>query len=223
VIAPRLTALLAMSAILIVAHDAQAQGAFPAPLPGQSAAPASSAPPPMAATAPAPMQSSFPAPMSGGGGGLSMAPSAGGLGAPQGGPAPGAQQECQGGFMELRKEAESKAAAIQAAGKRHAPPQEACKLIGAFSQAEVKMIKYVETNGQKCHIPPDISQQMKKGHVGTEQLLTKVCAAATQAQQGSAAPSLSEALGSTSLPEAKATSRSGGSTFDTLSGNVLSR
>jgi hypothetical protein len=63
---------------------------------------------------------------------------------------------------------------------------------------------------------------MKKGHVNTEQLQQKVCAVAAQAQQGPAGPSLSEVLGSASLPEAKATKR-GGSTFDTLNGNVLAR
>lgn len=60
----------------------------------------------------------------------------------------------------------------------------------------------------------------------TEQMQTKVCAAAQgQAQGGGGgAPSLTEALGaSISVPEATPTKRSGGSTFDTLSGNVLAR
>lgn len=125
--------------------------------------------------------------------------------------------------MALRTDAEKKANAIQAAGKRKAPPQEACKLIGSFSQAELKLIKFVETNIKKCNIPPQIPEQMKKGHANTEQLQSKVCAAAAGAQQGPAGPSLSEALGSATLPEAKATKRSGGSTFDTLNGNVLAR
>ena len=151
-------------------------------------------------------------------------PGGGGFGAPpqQSGPPPGAQ-ECQTGFLALRTDAEKKAAAIQAAGKRKAPPQEACKLIGSFSQAELKMIKFVDANAKKCGIPPQFSEQMKKGHANTEQLLGKVCAAAQNAQAGPAGPSLSEALGSATLPEAKATKRSGGSTFDTLNGNVLSR
>lgn len=124
--------------------------------------------------------------------------------------------------MPLRTDAEAKAKAIQAAGKRKAPPQEACKLIGSFAQAETKMIKFVEANAQKCGIPPQVGEQMKKGHANTTQLQTKVCAAAAQGPAAPAGPSLSEALGSASLPEAKA-SRKGGSTFDTLSGNVLTR
>ena len=41
-------------------------------------------------------------------------------------------------------------------------------------------------------------------------------------QKASSAPSLSEALGSVQAPEAQSTKK-GGSTFDTLNGNVLSR
>lgn len=140
----------------------------------------------------------------------------------QAGPPPGAE-ECQTGFMPLRADAEAKAKAIQAAGKRKAPPQEACKLIGNFAQAELKMIKFVETNAKKCGIPPQAGEQMRKGYANTSQLQARVCAAAAQGQAaGPAGPSLSEALGSASLPEAKPTKR-GGSTFDTLNGNVLTR
>ncbi len=211
---------------------AQAQGAFPAPLPGGGGSAAAVPPPMTASPTPAPAQSSFPAPMSGGFSAPAPAPApapsgGGGFGAPQqqSGPPPEAI-ECQNGFSSLKTEAESRAKAIQAAGKRKAPPQEACKLIGAFSQSELKMIKFVEANTVKCRIPPEAAIQMKKGHANTEQLLTKVCAAAANggAAQGPApGPSLSEALGSASLPEAKATKRSGGSTFDTLNGNVLAR
>ncbi len=124
--------------------------------------------------------------------------------------------------MPLRADAEAKAKLIQAAGKRKAPPAEACKLIGNFAQAETRMIAFVEANAKKCGIPPEVAGQMKKGHAGTAQLQTRVCAAAAQGPVGPAGPSLSEALGSASLPEAKPSKR-GGSTFDTLNGNVLTR
>lgn len=225
--------IISLAAVAFVAHAAEvrAQGAFPAPLPGQAAPAASPFPPvngssspfppvngatgaPMAAPPPSPSAFSTGAPPIGGGGFG---------GAPSGGPPPGAA-DCQNGFLPLRKDAEDKAKLIQAAGKRKAPPPEACKLIGNFSQAEVKMIKFVETHAQKCGIPSNVSEQMKKGHANTEKLLTKVCSVAAQMQQGPAGPSLSDVLGSASLPEAKpSTKRGGGSTFDTLSGNVLSR
>jgi len=128
------------------------------------------------------------------------------------------------GFMPLREEAEKRGKLIQAASSRHAPPDEACKLIGNFGQAEIKMIKYVESHAAKCGIPAQVSDQLKTGHKNTENMQQKVCAVAQQVQQrGPAGPSLSEVLGSSAaLPEATATKK-GGSTFDTLNGNVLTR
>ncbi len=202
------------------AAAAYAQG-FPAPLPGQ-AAPDSAFPPvngsaPVASIGGAP-QASFPvngaAPI-GGAGAFSAAPP------PQGGPG----EDCMKAFMPLREEAEKRGKLIQAASNRHAPPDEACKLIRSFSQAESKMIKYIETNGSKCGIPAQVSDQMKAGHKNTEAMQTKVCNVAQQMQnqpRGPAGPSLSEVLGSGSAPEANA-GRKGGSTFDTLNGNVLTR
>ena len=127
-------------------------------------------------------------------------------------------------FVPLREDAEKKGKLIKAASDRHASPEEACKIIGNYGTAEVKMIEYVKTNSAKCGIPPQILDQLKAGHKNTEALLTKVCAVAEQMKtRGPAGPSLSEVLGSaTAVPEATA-SRKGGSTFDTLNGNVLQR
>lgn len=222
----RLIAPLAVAVVALHAAEAGAQGAFPAPLPNQ---PASASPfPPVGGGAPA-QSSPFP-PV--GGGGQAAAPSAfpsqgaapfGGGGAPQG-PSAGPSEACMKGFMPLREEAEKRGKLIKAASERKAPPDEACKLIASFGQAEVKMIKYIEANASKCGIPQQIGDQLKNGHKNTEQLQQKVCNAAQQMQQqkAAAAPSLSEALGSAQAPEAQAT-RKGGSTFDTLNGNVLSR
>jgi hypothetical protein len=128
------------------------------------------------------------------------------------------------GFMPLREEAEKRGKMIKAASDRHAPPQEACKLIGNFGKAELSMIKYVETHSAKCGIPSQVADQLKAGHKNTEKMEKQVCDIAQQAQQrGPAGPSLSEVLGSSAaLPEATP-SKKGGSTFDTLNGNVLTR
>jgi len=128
------------------------------------------------------------------------------------------------GFVPLREEAEKRGKLIKAASERHASPDEACKLIGNFGQAEIKMIKYVETNASKCGIPPQISDQLKNGHKNTEKMQKQVCNVAQQQQQrGPAGPSLSEVLGSSAaLPEATV-AKKGGSAFDTLNGNVLAR
>lgn len=206
--------------ITMGAVGAYAQSAFPAPLPNQAAS--SSAFPPVNGSAPtasvgtAP-QSSFPvngaAPV-GGAGAFSAAPPT---------QAPG--EDCMKAFIPLREEAEKRGKAIKAASDRHAPPDEACRLIRNFGQAEMKMIKYVETNAAKCGIPPQVGAQMKDGHKNTEAMTTKVCNVAQQMQnqpRGPAGPSLSEVLGSGSAPEANA-GKKGGSTFDTLNGNVLTR
>jgi hypothetical protein len=206
--------------VVLGAAGAAAQSAFPAPLPNQAAS--SSAFPPVNGSAPvasvgtAP-QSSFPvngaAPI-GGPGAFSAAPPTA---------APG--EDCMKAFLPLREEAEKRGKLIKAASDRHAPPDEACKLIRNFSQAEVKMIKYIEANAAKCGIPPQVGAQMKDGHKNTEAMTTKVCNVAQQMQnqpRGPAGPSLSEVLGSGSAPEANA-GKKGGSTFDTLNGNVLTR
>jgi hypothetical protein len=217
----RLLVPLTLAVVSVHAGQAVAQSAFPAPLPGQ--APSNASPfPPVNGAAPragvgAPT-SSFP---SGG-----VAPVTGSAferppAAPQGG---GPSDQCMKQFMPLREEAEKRGKLIKAASDRHAPPDEACKLITNFGQAEMKMIKYVEVHAADCGIPPQIGDQLKSGHKNTEALQSKVCAVAKQVQQrGPAGPSLSEVLGSSaSVPEATA-SRKGGSTFDTLNGNVLAR
>jgi hypothetical protein len=218
---------LAVAVIAAHAGQAVAQGAFPAPLPGQAAqAPLKNDPafPPVNGAAPAASiggaPSSFPvqgaAPVAGAG--FERGP----------GPAPPSQnaaaEACMKAFTPLREDAEKRGKLIKAASDRHAPPDEACKLIGNYGQAELKMIKYVETNATKCGIPPQISEQLKSGHKNTETMQQKVCAVAQQQQQrGPAGPSLSDVLGSSAaLPEANVTKK-GGSTFDTLNGNVLTR
>jgi hypothetical protein len=225
--------ILPLTAAVVVIHAGQsyAQGAFPAPLPGQ-AAPSNASPfppvpgqtiqkndpafPPVNGAAPRP--GSFPA--------AGAAPVTGA--AFERNPAPPSQagppDECMKGFVPLREEAEKRGKLIKAASDRHAPPDEACKLISGFGQSEIKMIKYVESHASKCGIPQQVADQLKNGHKNTETMQQKVCAVAQQAQQRApAGPSLSDVLGSAAaLPEATATKK-GGSTFDTLNGNVLTR
>lgn len=207
----RLIVPLTVAAVTIHAGYAFAQGAFPAPLPnGQPAPPFASTPANDSAF------SRGAAPVSGAGfGGAGPQP-------PSGGPA--SADVCMKGFVPLREEAEKRGKLIKAASDRHAPPDEACKLIRNFGESEVKMIKYIETNSAKCGIPPQIGDQLKTGHKNTEKMQTQVCNVAQQAAtQRPAGPSLSDVLGtSAALPEAQ-TVKKGGSTFDTLNGNVLTR
>jgi hypothetical protein len=209
---------------VVALHGGQvfAQGAFPAPLPGQGFIKNDPAFPPVNGPAPSASvgapQSSFPvngaAPIAGSAFERPTAPPS----------QAGVSDECMKGFVPLREEAEKRGKLIKAASERHAPPDEACKLIGHFGQAEAKMIKYVESHAAKCGIPAQVADQLKNGHKNTETMQKKVCQVAQQQQQrGPAGPSLSEVLGSSAaLPEATPTKK-GGSTFDTLNGNVLTR
>jgi hypothetical protein len=240
----RLIVPITVAVIAVHAGRGLAQGGFPAPLPGQASQASDPAFPPVGGQAVQRNDPAFPpvgrqavqrsdpafppvngapsafpatgaAPLTGAG--FSPAPAA----PPQEG---GAPDKCMKEFLPLREDAEKRGKMIKVASERHAPPEEACKLIGNFGQAELKMIKYVEANAAKCGIPPQIPEQLKNGHKNTELMLKKVCDAAAQgAQRGPAGPSLSEVLGSSAaLPEATATKK-GGSTFDTLNGNVLTR
>jgi hypothetical protein len=229
----RLIVPLAVAVATFHASQILAQGAFPAPLPGRAGTANDPAFPPVNARAAAPANdpafppvnggaasSSFPvqgaAPFGGGGGPGAFSPA---------GPSQQGQEDCMKGFMPLRTEAEKRGKLIKVASERHAPAEEACKLIGNFGVAEVKMLKYVETHMSQCGIPPQVLDQLKTGHKNTEGMQQKVCSMAQQQGQqraGPAGPSLSEVLGSAAaLPEA--TPNKKGSTFDTLNGNVLSR
>jgi hypothetical protein len=236
----RLIVPMTMAVLAVQGGQAFAQNAFPAPLPNQSGIIANDpAFPPVNGAAPKndpafpPVNGAAPRASIGGPPAASPFPSAGAApvaGAPAGfSPAApteagGPPDACMNAFLPLREDAAKKGKLIEAASKRHAPPDEACKLIGNYRAAEVKMIKYVEANAKRCGIPPNIGEQLRTGHKNTEALEKKVCAVAEQAKtRGPSGPSLSEVLGSaTAVPEAT-TSRKGGSTFDTLTGNIFQR
>ncbi len=218
----RLIVPLTIAVVTVHAGQVFAQGAFPAPLPSGQAAPAGNASPFPPVNGAAPTASvGGPSPFTNG-----AAPiSGGGMGAPPPPPSGGSADACMKNFMPLREEAEKRGKLIKAASDRKAQPDEACKLIKNFGAAEVKMIKYIEANAAKCGIPPQIGDQLKTGHKNTEKMQAQVCNVADKMQQAqrSAAPSLSEALGSSAaVPEVQGTKK-GGSTFDTLNGNVLTR
>ena len=93
----------------------------------------------------------------------------------------------------MREEAEKRGKLIKAASERHASPVKACKLIGSFGQAEIKMIKYIEANAERCGIPPQIANQLRNGHQNTTKMQKQVC---TMAQRHpSADPDLDKVLG----------------------------
>jgi len=99
-----------------------------------------------------------------------------------------ASDACESGLTPLRAEAEARGKLIKAASERHAPPEEACKLIGNFRQSEIKMIKYVEANSAKCGISPDIADHLRAGRKRTEAMLKTVCAVARPGEPAGPGP-----------------------------------
>jgi hypothetical protein len=158
----RLLPLLALAAGLLSMERAPAQAPFPAPLPDTAGKTDPGLPP---ATG---MPNSFP--------GVSALPLGGG--GFEGGLQPRPTADCMTDFIPLREEAERRGRLIKAASERHAPRDEACRLISDFERAEAGMINYVEAHRQSCAISQQVSSQLGNGHKATEALLKKVCVAA---------------------------------------------
>lgn len=179
-------------------------------------------PDPGKSTGGAPAATPFPNP-GGAAGGFGAPPaSPGGFGQPQGGPSQQVQQACAQQFNAMREERDNRGKAIQAAMKKKPGPDVACKLFRSFSAAEAKMLTFLKTQSSRCGIPPDLAKQLGKGHAQTEKTTNQICTAAAQ-PRGPAGPTMSDVLGGPVLPEATTERRSGGSTFDTINGNVLAR
>jgi hypothetical protein len=138
------------------------------------------------------------------------------FGAPQQGPPPACQQ-----ILTYRDDVAKHGQALQAAGKKKAPPEELCKLFKAFIAAETKFVKGLEDNSVTCGVPPDVIKQVKLGHSKASQTAKNVCDAAAQGPRPTG-PSLSDALGTTPTVPNASTSRGQG-TFDTLMGSPLVR
>ncbi len=137
-------------------------------------------------------------------------------------PMGGQQPPCMNDFMPLRNDAEKKAAAVRAAHDKKATPQEACRLIGAFAEAEGKVLKYVEKNGSWCGIPQQVVQGMKTNHAHTEELRRQICMAAANPPRPPG-PTLSDALDPSATTGEARSVKPGRGTFDTLTGNALAR
>jgi hypothetical protein len=190
---------------------ARQSAAFPPPQgQGQAAGQSDAAFPPP----PAPGQASAP-------GGFSAAPPGGGFGGPRpGGPPSEAERVCSA-FPALREEVEKGAGVIKAASERKATREEVCPLFKAFAAKESKMITFLETNRTLCGVPPKIITQVKTNHAGTVRIRNNVCSTAPTGP--APGPTLSDALGGPIIADDESAKKPGRGTFDTLTGNVLSR
>jgi len=104
----------------------------------------------------------------GGGGGFGAAPPP-----QQQAPPPACQQ-----LLALRDDLHKHGTALQAAGKKKAGPEEACKLFKAFLASETKMIEGLEAHKSSCGVPDEVIRQLKASHVQAEKSAKQVCDAA---------------------------------------------
>jgi hypothetical protein len=112
--------------------------------------------------------------------------------------------------------------AAKAGGEKQVSREEMCKLVTAYSAAELKWIKFTEASMSKCGIPKEIVGQLKGAHAKTAEGQKRLCAAGPAAGPA-AAPTLSDALGTATLPTHEPEKRKPGGTLDTLTGNALAR
>ena len=189
----------------------------PPPAPNQQSGQQSSVFPPPPGQVRAPAAGGFTAAPQGGG--FSAAPQGGGFGAPGGAGPSEAQKVCLN-FPSIREEVEKGAATIKAASERKATREEVCPLFKSFALKEAKLVKFLVTNEKLCGVPPKVITQVKSNHSSTIKIRNQVCSNAPSGPPPG--PTLSDALGGPVIAD-DPTVNKGRGTFDTLTGNVLSR
>jgi hypothetical protein len=210
---------LACACVLVLAGLAPALAQF-LPAPGQSGAPGQFPAPGQSGAFPPPPGQSAPSspPVAGG---VQSGPPGGFSppgGSPPGAPPPGAQSVCMT-FPSIRQAAEEGAAALRAAGQRKAPREEVCELFKSFAVKEARLVKFLVDNKTACGVPPEAITGVKANHAKTLDYRKNVCSGGGPAP----GPSLSDALGGPIIADDTSAKQPGRGTFDTLTGNALSR
>jgi hypothetical protein len=96
---------------------------------------------------------------------------------------PEEQIACGKGFSSLWEDALRKGWLIKHSDQR-ALPSENCKLRSNYSQAELKVLNYMEINATKCGIKSQVIDQLKAGYKKTEALVQRICTDAKQWPEG---------------------------------------
>jgi hypothetical protein len=146
-----------------------------------------------------------------------------GAGAQLSAPPPGAMPPCMAEFVPLRTEAEKRGLAIKTAAQHKAPRDQLCQLFRRFTEAEVKVVKFVTEHQAACGIPAEAIASMKSNHTHSMGMQQKICAADVGGGEGKPrGPGLGEALGVRAVPTPE-TTKTGKGIFDTLSGTQLAQ
>ena len=123
-------------------------------------------------------------------------------------------------FMQLRTDAQQKAAAVRDATQHKAERKKICELMTRFSAAEETMVKFLVANKTWCGVPDAAITAAKAGHENTLKFKKLACTEAPVAQPKQ--PTLSDAIAQPSVDTGSNT-RTGHGTLDSLSGNPLAR
>jgi hypothetical protein len=130
-------------------------------------------------------------------------------------------QPCMEEFGTLQKDREKHGTALKEAQPRK-DRAELCGLLKSYSVTEAKVVKFMETNNVWCGIPPQAVTQIKTVYANTQKITKQVCSGGGGPSGPPPPPSLSDALGTTRVPDST-TTRTGRGTLDTLTGNPLGR
>lgn len=123
-------------------------------------------------------------------------------------------------FPKISEEAHKRADAVQAAMKAKADRKQICALMNSFTVAETNVIKFLEQNKTWCGIPDQAITASKASHERSLKFRTQIC---SEDAPHPKAPSLSDAIKTPTVDSAANTKTGRGGTFDTLTGNPLSR
>lgn len=93
------------------------------------------------------------------------------------------QQACVAGFAALRSKVERAGLAAKDGAEKRLPRKELCKLVTAYSVAEISRMTYAEMNMTRCSLPKDIVVRLKTVHARTADGQKKLCVGGTEPQQ----------------------------------------
>lgn len=122
-------------------------------------------------------------------------------------------------FPRLNEEAHKRAELVQSAMKAKAERKQICVLMTNFVAAETNVIKFLESNKTWCGIPDQAITASKASHEQSMKFRTAAC---SDDGPHPKAPTLSDAIKTPTVDSATNT-KTGRGTFDTLTGNPLSR
>ena len=124
-------------------------------------------------------------------------------------------------FSKLRGEVEKAGKVAKAINERKGSREEFCKAITGVHSAQAKWTKYTQDHAKQCGIPGEVITQLKAGQANLAKVRTNVCSGGGAAGGAPAAPSLSEALGTSRMPVTDEAPRKRGGSLDTLTGQSI--